>query len=233
MKRFKILLKATSVCIALVISVAALPSTVYAQRYEVHPYAGGFFPGPNGTLGDFRSEGIYGVKSGVFVTTNFEAGGNLGYINHFEPNSSNPVSQNVALDGNRHSTRALIWEGEGSYHFPTRMLTRGGVTPYVVIGVGGLTTAANAAGSVLLGGPQTDVEGNVAPAERTIMLQNRDTFFTFSYGGGIKAMRLLGPVGLRADIRGRTHSQLSGKLHQLARTYGRLYVQLGRTLGHS
>ena len=66
MKTFKTLLKAISVCIALVMSVAALPSAVYAQKYEVHPYAGGFFPGPNGTLGDFRSEGIYGVKSGVF-----------------------------------------------------------------------------------------------------------------------------------------------------------------------
>jgi hypothetical protein len=204
MKTFKSLLKAISVCIALVMSVAALPSAVYAQKYEVHPYAGAFFPGPNGTLGDFRSEGIYGVKSGVFVTTNFQVGGHLGYINHFEPNSSNPVSQNVALDGSRHSIRAVIWEGEGSYHFPTRISTRAGVTPYVVVGLGGLTTATNAAGSVLLGGPQADVEGNVEPAQRTIMLQNGDTFFTFSYGGGIKAMRLLGPVGLRADIRGRT-----------------------------
>src|SRR4026207_1894409 len=110
MKTVKSLVKTIGICTVLAVSIAALSSVVYAQRYEVHPYAGGFFPGPNGTLGDFRSEGIYGVKSGVFVTTNFEAGGQLGYINHFEPNSSNPVSQNVAFDGNRHSIRALIWE---------------------------------------------------------------------------------------------------------------------------
>jgi hypothetical protein len=204
MKRFKSLVKTIGICTVLAVSIAALSSAVYAQKYEIHPYAGGFFPGPNGTLGDFRSEGIYGVKSGVFITSNFEAGGHLGYINHLEPNSSNAVSQNAVLNGFRHSIRAVIWEGEGYYHFPTRMLTRTGITPYAVVGLGGLTAATNAMGSVLLGGPQVDGDGNLVDADRTIILQNGDTFLTFSYGGGIKAMRLFGPMGLSADIRGRT-----------------------------
>jgi hypothetical protein len=204
MKTVKSLVKTIGIYAVLAVSIAALSSVVYAQKYEIHPYAGGFFPGPHGTLGDFRSEGIYGAKSGVFVTTNFQAGGHLGYINHLEPNSSNVVSQNAAMDGSRHSIRAVIWEGEGSYHFPTRTLTRAGITPYAVLGLGGLTAATNAAGSVLLGGPQVDSDGNAVAPDRTIMLQNGDTFFTFSYGGGIKAMRLFGPMGLRADIRGRT-----------------------------
>jgi len=204
MKTDKTRLKSIGVCIAIVISIAVLPAAAYAQKYEVNPYVGGFFPGPNATLGDFRSEGIYGVKSGVFVTSNFQAGGNLGYINHFEPNGSNAVSQNASLQSDRHSIRAILWEGEGSYHFATRNMAGSGVTPYFTLGAGGLTTVVNEAGSVLLGGNQVDVDGNIVAAPRTILLQNRDTFLTFSYGGGIKAMRLWGPMGLRADIRGRT-----------------------------
>jgi hypothetical protein len=44
MRIFKILLKAIGACLALLISIAVLPSAVYAQKYEVHPYAGVFCP---------------------------------------------------------------------------------------------------------------------------------------------------------------------------------------------
>jgi hypothetical protein len=40
--------------------------------------------------------------------------------------------------------------------------------------------------------------------EASWILENNDTFFTFSYGGGFKALRLAGPVGFRFDVRGRT-----------------------------
>jgi hypothetical protein len=36
------------------------------------------------------------------------------------------------------------------------------------------------------------------------VLQNNDTFFTFSYGGGLKLQRVWGPLGFFGDIRGRT-----------------------------
>jgi hypothetical protein len=36
------------------------------------------------------------------------------------------------------------------------------------------------------------------------VLDSKDTFFTFSYGGGIKATRLWGPMGVFGDFRGRT-----------------------------
>jgi hypothetical protein len=36
------------------------------------------------------------------------------------------------------------------------------------------------------------------------VLQNNDTFFTFSYGGGLKLQRLWGPLGFFGDVRGRT-----------------------------
>jgi hypothetical protein len=35
-------------------------------------------------------------------------------------------------------------------------------------------------------------------------LKDNDSFLQFSYGGGVKAIRLWGPIGLRADFRGRT-----------------------------
>jgi hypothetical protein len=38
-------------------------------------------------------------------------------------------------------------------------------------------------------------------------MQDGDTFFTFNYGGGIKGMNLWGPMGFRADIKGRNNSQ--------------------------
>jgi hypothetical protein len=36
------------------------------------------------------------------------------------------------------------------------------------------------------------------------ILDNNDTFFTISYGGGVKGLRLAGPLGFRVDVRGRT-----------------------------
>jgi hypothetical protein len=36
------------------------------------------------------------------------------------------------------------------------------------------------------------------------VLDGGDTFFTFSYGGGLKATRLWGPMGVFGDFRGRT-----------------------------
>jgi len=36
------------------------------------------------------------------------------------------------------------------------------------------------------------------------VLHDRDTFFTVNYGGGLKVMNVLGPIGFRADVRGRT-----------------------------
>ena len=40
--------------------------------------------------------------------------------------------------------------------------------------------------------------------DRPGVLSDGDTFFTVNYGGGVKAMNVWGPVGLRADVRGRT-----------------------------
>jgi hypothetical protein len=36
------------------------------------------------------------------------------------------------------------------------------------------------------------------------VLRDHQTFFTFSYGGGLKLQRVWGPLGFFGDIRGRT-----------------------------
>ena len=43
-----------------------------------------------------------------------------------------------------------------------------------------------------------------------MFIQDADTFFAFNYGGGIKANKLWGPLGLRADLRGRTMPNFKG-----------------------
>jgi len=56
-------------------------------------------------------------------------------------------------------------------------------------------------GVAFVGAPS--VAGSTAVIARDV-LHDRDTFFTFSYGGGLKAQRLWGPMGLFGDVRGRT-----------------------------
>jgi hypothetical protein len=43
-----------------------------------------------------------------------------------------------------------------------------------------------------------------------LVLSSGDTFLSLNYGGGFKAFRLWGPVGLRTDLRGRTMPDFFG-----------------------
>ena len=50
-----------------------------------------------------------------------------------------------------------------------------------------------------------DASGTAIPNPGpTKIIHSGDTFFTVNYGGGFKAANLWGPIGLRADLRGRT-----------------------------
>ena len=63
--------------------------------------------------------------------------------------------------------------------------------------VGGLTNEFRNGNAAFLSGG-----GSAAGPNR--VLYDHDTFFTVNYGGGIKAMNVFGPIGFRADVRGRT-----------------------------
>jgi len=175
------------------------PLSLLAQKADISPYAGYVWPGTFSNLGEFRNNQILGVRGGYFVTSRFEIGGNWNWNNHFQPTNTN-VSAGVAreLGFPQGSVRANVWEAEFTYHFGERTMFGSAVKPYVVVGTGGLTTNVKNSSSFVL-----NVRPNTLFAANDV-LQSGDTFFTISYGGGLKAMRVWGPMGFFGDFRGRT-----------------------------
>lgn len=178
----------------------------FAQKYEIHPYAGGMFltdfkadPDQIGRF-DFKNPGVFGLKGGVFLTQNFQIEGNAGYLNSFK--FRNHVDPKI---------RAGEWEALGSYNFGAKRFK--GVFPYASLGLGAISLHVNSPinhnttkeAVYVVQVPPTPVPGS--PFSRTVkpfIVTDGDAFFTISYGGGIKAQRLWGPLGFRVDLRGRT-----------------------------
>jgi hypothetical protein len=66
-----------------------------AQRVELYPNAGFFWPQHNLDNGNgLKSEGVYGLKGGVFLDQNTQVEGSFGYINHFNEKASIPTLGN-------------------------------------------------------------------------------------------------------------------------------------------
>jgi Outer membrane protein beta-barrel domain len=178
--------------------------SLFAQLYEVNPYAGYYWPGTNNEVGKFKSNQTLGVRGGFYITKDFEVGGNYSWSNHFQPADSNTASTVAGLLGfPQGSVRANLWEAEFTYNFGEHNLFGSAVRPYAVAGAGGITTNIQNNGVFVLNvrGVPT-IAGPVFVAND--VLSSGDTFFTFSYGGGVKAIRLWGPMGFFGDFRGRT-----------------------------
>ena len=161
----------------IVLSFALTAGIARAQQFEIHPYAGGFFPGAR-----IASEGIYGVRGGVYLIDFIQLDANVGYIHRFNVKNT-PDS----------GARAYLWDVNTSfslrgYNIP---YTTRKVEPFFTAGAGGLTTG-------IRGSKVQDINSPPPP------IRDDETFFAFNYGGGIKGVRLWGPMGLRADFRGRT-----------------------------
>jgi hypothetical protein len=189
----------------LVLATAALfPSSLFAQGFEVRPYVAYYWPGGSGAFDNFQNTQSLGVRGGYYVTSSFEVGGNYSWINHFQPrDSGGPSSFAGDIGFPQGRTRAHIWEGEFSWNVPTMRFGKT-LKPYVTGTVGGLTTNVGTPGSFVL-----NTRLVVLPISGTMIVANdtitgNDTFLTFSYGGGVKAERLWGPLGFFGDIRGRT-----------------------------
>lgn len=177
-------------------------SNVRAQKWEIYPYAGGFFP-HSADFGQIKNEGLYGVKGGVNLFPSFELEGSFGYINHFRAESIDTPS------------RAALWEADGNFHFPW-----GRVQPFASAGVGALRATVDKS----LLDPSSNVDSVSLLGNP---LSNGDTFFMFSYGGGVKAERLWGPIGLRADVRGRTLPNIFGTHMTWLETTGGITISWG------
>ena len=186
--------------------------TVSAQQVELYPNAGGFWPRSTDTYGDFKNEGIYGLKGGVFLDENLELEGSFGYINHFELRSQPSLLNNARFGIGSPTIHGFLYDVNGSWNFGQRDFFGARVTPYVTGGAGGLTTEVRHADrAFIFGNAVVNPAGVVVPTGRTVLMEDGDTFLTINYGGGIKAMNLWGPMGLRADIRGRTLPNFFGE----------------------
>jgi len=74
------------------------------------------------------------------------------------------------------------------------------IIPFFHFGVGGVTARNDPPGSVTTTFP-----------DRTITIDHNDTFAAVTYGGGLKALDVIGPVGLRFNIMGRTMPNFFGR----------------------
>lgn len=189
------------------VAVALLSTSAFAQKFDVSPYAGGFFPATDysDTNVKLKKEGLYGVRGGYFLTSNTEVEGNFGYVNHFD-----------FVRSGHSKTRAWLWDVNGTYHFHSSRL--GKITPYATAGVGGVTLNTVDADQAIL---------PIGNTGRSLTVKNHDTFLALNYGGGIKGIRLWGPIGFRADTRFRSLPNLYGKSSTWVETTGGLLVSWG------
>jgi hypothetical protein len=191
----------------LTLVVFASAATLSAQAVEIYPNAGAYWPSKT-DFGKLKADWIYGVKIGTFLDSNTQLEGSLGYINHFEMgNLPNPL--NPAFGISQPSVYSLLYDVNGAWNFGERNFAGARFSPFLSVGVGGLTAWVKHAPSVDIAGggfigtnPFTGAP--IPNPERRIVMEDNDTFFTVNYGFGFKAMRLLGPMGFRADFRGRT-----------------------------
>jgi len=156
---------------------------------------------------------MFGLKANAGITDNIEVEGNFGYVNHFESKFA-PTTLDQSFGIAPHSVYGLIYDINGVYDFGKRPIFGTRVTPYVVAGIGGLSTLVRHGTTALLGGQvyTTDpATGNIAlDTGRKIIVADNSAFFSVNYGGGVKATHLWGPMGVRADIRGRTFPNFRG-----------------------
>jgi len=189
----------------LLTGIAFAPSSLFAQAAEINPYGGYYWPGNNDGVGDFLNTQLLGVRGGGYITKNFELGGNWGWINHFQPNHSNIASSFAGDLGFPQGTvRANIWESEFTYNFAKTSVFGSFFRPYVVGGAGALRTTVKDPDTFTLNVRPVVLPCGCTKFTTNDVLDDGDTFFTFSYGGGVKWHRVWGPMGFFGDFRGRT-----------------------------
>jgi hypothetical protein len=191
---------------------AALPLSLSAQGFDISPYAGYIWPQSfGGGVGEFAHNQLLGVRGGAFVGSNFEVGGNYSWNNHFQPKDTN-LDSSIAggLGFPQGKVRANIYEVEFSYHFSKHSMFGSSFRPYLVAAGGGLTTTVSSPNTFVV-----NVRTVTTPFQTfhfaNDVIDNNDTFFTFSYGAGVKAQKLWGPLGFFGDFRGRTVQNFFGK----------------------
>ena len=188
-----------------VLSFTFVSGSVFGQAIEVSPYAGFYWPGDNGEVGKLQSNQVLGLRGGAYISPNAELGLNYAWSNHFQPSHTNePAAFAGNLGFQQGKVRSKVLEAEFTYHFGSRRLLGSSVRPYVAIGAGRLKALVNNDEEFVLNvRPFTKPCGCIGYVANDV-LQDGDKFFTFSYGAGLKATRVWGPMGFFGDFRGRT-----------------------------
>ena len=201
---------------ALTMGICVTP--IFAQEYEINPYAGGLAMGSYNSNLDFKNPAIFGLKGGAYLSDHVMIEGNAGWLNQ------------INFSGYNYRTSGILYEAAGSYNFFHGFH---GAVPFVSFSAGGLTVKTHAGVNTLgdhqsvyvfpLSTPQP-TSGPIPNTIGTLTVSNNDTFFTFGYGGGFKGERLWGPLGFRADIKGRAIPGFYGStINTLEATGGLLF----------
>ncbi len=171
-----------------VLSMGICVAPIFAQEYEINPYAGGLSMGSFNSNLNFKNPAIFGLKGGAYVTDNLMIEGNAGWLNQ------------INFGGYDYRTSGILYEGAATYNF--YHVHARGVVPFVTFGLGGLTVETrngvnmNDRNDSVYVFPLSTPQATAGPIPNTIgtlTVRDNDTFFTFSYGGGIKGQRLWGP----------------------------------------
>ena len=160
-----------------------LSTQSFAQKYQVHPLVGRNAPVKWADLYSLKSVSIVGVKAAVFANDTTQIEGEFEYLPHFEFRGTDP------------EMRAWVWGFSISRNV---FLSKSKIIPFFHFGVGGVTARSDSTVTTVL-------------PDRTVTIDNNDTFTAINYGAGIKALRVFGPVGLRVNVLGRTMPNFFGR----------------------
>ena len=166
----------------------------FAQKYEIHPLVGRTIPTKWADKYSLKSVSTVGVKAAVFAGETTQVEGEFQYLPHFEFRGTDPEA------------RAFVWGISASRNV---FIPRSKVIPFFSFGIGGVTAHIGSPGSFTTTFP-----------DRTIRIDNNDTFLSLNYGVGVKALRVIGPVGLRVNVLGRTMPNFFGRGNSWAEVTG-------------
>jgi hypothetical protein len=206
------------------IAYVAAPFAVVAGTYlaghrkvEISPVVGYFWPGKVDYFEiqtHLRDEGLYGLRAATAINDHVQIEGSFGYVNHFESRFAPTMldqSQGVVPE----TVHGLLYDINVHWNFSERPFFDGRVTPYVTGGIGGLSTQVKGESqSALIGGQLYSMEGSGLTEYRPtnpVIVYDNGAFLNFNYGGGVRVLRLWGPVGFRVDLRARAFPNFRGK----------------------
>jgi hypothetical protein len=176
---------------SLVALVLFCPTVVMGQSVELNPYIGYSSASPS-SAGQIQKEAFYGIRIGGFMDSNLEVEGQFGYNEHFKVSDAAP------------RTRGILWNGGVSFNFSTDEFPfTHKFAPFLIVDAGGITLRTDGY-SYAIPGNIPLASGVVLDTVRTVSVGQNDTFFNVSYGVGLKSVKLWGPMGFRAEVRGRT-----------------------------